>query len=72
MLRPLLILLAVLIALFLLREGLRRRRARPRPPALTRTVRCAFCGVHLPAEHALLHSDGRHYCSVEHAREDAG
>jgi hypothetical protein len=34
------------------------------------TVQCARCGIHLPADRALQHSDGRLYCSLEHARDD--
>lgn len=71
MLRLLLLTLAVWIAFVLVRDHLRRRQARrvtPSPPVTT--VRCARCGVHLPAERALQHVDGRHYCSPEHARDD--
>ncbi len=32
-------------------------------------VKCAHCGLHIPADEALLHDD-RHYCSPEH--RDAG
>lgn len=71
MLRLVLILLAVWIALVLIRDTLRRRRLRrPPPPPLVTTVQCARCGVHLPAHQALQHSDGRLYCSLEHARDD--
>jgi uncharacterized protein len=70
MLRLLLIVLAVWIALLLVRDVLRRRRGTARPPAVTATVRCAHCGVHLPEADALQHVDGRSYCSIEHARGD--
>jgi hypothetical protein len=33
-------------------------------------VQCARCGVHLPVGTAIQHVDGRHYCSVDHARDD--
>jgi uncharacterized protein len=71
MLRLVLILLAVWIALVLIRDARRRRRLRgtpPSPPVMT--VQCARCGIHLPADRALQHSDGRLYCSLEHARDD--
>jgi uncharacterized protein len=71
MLRLLLLSMAVWIAYVLVRDALRRRRVHRTPPApLVATVRCARCGVHLPAEEALQHVDGRHYCSPEHARDD--
>jgi hypothetical protein len=72
MLRLVLILLAAWIALVLIRDSVRRRRLRrpPPPPPLVTTVQCARCGVHLPAHQALQHSDGRLYCSLEHARDD--
>ena len=71
MLRLLLLSMAVWIAYLLVRDALRRRRVHhtPPPPQVT-TVRCARCGVHLPAAQALQHVDGRHYCSPEHARDD--
>ena len=71
MLRLVLISLAVWIALVLIRDTLRRRRLRDATPsAPVATVQCARCGVHLPAHLALQHSDGRRYCSLEHARDD--
>lgn len=71
MLRLLLLTLAIWIAMVLVREALRRRRARlTRPAARVSTVQCARCGIHLPANIALQHVDGRHYCSAEHARDD--
>lgn len=51
---------------FSLRRDLRRpHRAPPRPAAPAAMVRCAQCGVHLPADEAL--RDGElHYCSPAH------
>ena len=31
------------------------------------TIRCRYCGLHLPQDEAL-HIDGRSYCSEEHQR----
>jgi uncharacterized protein len=72
MIRLLLLILAIWIAFMLIRDALRRRRTRiaPRPATPVTAVQCARCGVHLPAERALQHVDGRHYCSPEHARDD--
>lgn len=33
-------------------------------------VRCAYCGVHLPASESVSLDDGRHYCGEEHRRLD--
>ncbi|RLA37964.1 MAG: hypothetical protein DRR03_01580 [Gammaproteobacteria bacterium] len=67
----LLLLLAIWIALVLIRDVLRRRRIRTTSSApVVTTVCCAHCGVHLPTHRALQHVDGRHYCSPEHARGD--
>ncbi|MDX1593270.1 MAG: PP0621 family protein [Gammaproteobacteria bacterium] len=72
MLRFLLVVLAVWIAIVLVRSAMQRRRARDggRPLAAVETVRCARCGVHVPAHRALQHVDGRHYCSPDHADGD--
>jgi ribosomal protein S26 len=71
MLRLILVLLAIWIALVLVRDALRRRRAKATPRvAVETTVRCARCGVHVPTDRALQHVDGRRYCSPEHARDD--
>ena len=71
MIRTLLLLLAIWIALVIIRDAMRRRRARNAPmDPVVATVSCARCGVHLPTHRALQHADGRHYCSPEHARDD--
>jgi uncharacterized protein len=70
MLRLLLLTLAIGIAFVLVRDALRRRNRTAQPPdPRVDTVQCARCGIHLPAEQALQHVDGRHYCSPEHARD---
>jgi uncharacterized protein len=33
-------------------------------------VRCAYCGVHVPASESVSLEDGRHYCGEEHRRLD--
>jgi uncharacterized protein len=68
----LLLILLGLIAVFFIVRVLLRQRQRPGPtvPAVheaTRTVRCAECGVHLPA-HEAIHQDGQVFCCTEHAR----
>ena len=68
--RFLLVLLAIWIALVLYRDARRRRARRRKPLPPVTTVRCARCGVHLPASAALQHIDGRSFCSPEHARGD--
>jgi uncharacterized protein len=64
--RTLLIVLAVvaiaLIARFLLRQ---RRLARPTRVTGGDMVRCAHCGLHVPAAEALS-ADGRWYCCEAH------
>ena len=71
MLRLLLMTLAVGIAFVLIRDAMRRRRTRNTTlGAPVATVRCARCGIHLPAQHAFQHADGRQFCSPEHARDD--
>jgi len=54
-----------------------RQRTKSRPKSAPRTgaprkqaetiVQCDYCGVHVPANEAI-HSLGKHWCSVEHAR----
>jgi hypothetical protein len=71
MLRTLLLLLAIWIAWVIIRDAIRRRRVRNAPMGpVVATVSCAHCGVHLPSHRALQHTDGRHYCSPEHACDD--
>lgn len=72
----LLIVVVVLAVLWFARSRGRREPppAAPRPPADPQAmVRCAHCGVHLPAQDALGGARGR-YCSAEHRRlhGDAG
>ncbi len=71
MLRTLLLLALVAVALWWLsRLGRRLRQARERSRGLRETfqpmVRCARCGVHLPATQALTGADGQPYCCAEH------
>ena len=76
----LVILLVVLFGLWLWRRGREADRAertphRPaarRPPALpNEMVRCAVCGLHLPATDALTTGDAS-FCSPEHQRQARG
>jgi uncharacterized protein len=70
--RIILIIVAVAVALFLLRRalGATKRADAPRAPADTAKgdlVACAHCGVNLPVSEARS-AGGRHYCSEEHWR----
>ena len=59
----------VFVAVWLLRRALRRLEGgeAPRERTAAELVSCAHCGMHLPRPEARL-SDGRPYCSDEHAR----
>lgn len=79
----LLVLAVVIIAIWLWRKG-RQEELRSRPPpqrtpppavgAPTEMVRCAHCGLHLPATDAIGGTTGRLYCSAAHrkAAEERG
>jgi uncharacterized protein len=68
----LLILLVILAVIWLMRRGSasshrRQREARPEGKSHARPmVECAHCGVHLPADEAVIGSEGRPYCSDAH------
>jgi uncharacterized protein len=69
----LLVLAVVVIGIWLWRKGreeeLRERappRARRSLDAPTETVRCAHCGLHLPAADAVPGGAGRVYCGAAH------
>lgn len=66
----LLIILVVLAVLWFARGRSRHDAppaAPPRPRGPQAMVRCAHCGVHLPAQDALSGAQGS-YCSAEHRR----
>ncbi|MEB0055393.1 PP0621 family protein [Variovorax sp. LG9.2] len=76
----LLVFIVLFIAIWLFRKGQREeereaaRKTRPVPPKAPPTVgapqamlRCAQCGLHLPATDAIAGPDGV-YCSVAHRR----
>lgn len=62
--RLILLALAVLVLVWLVQRALRARRESPPPAQL---VECAHCGVLVPRAEAR-GSEGRRYCSEEHAR----
>jgi uncharacterized protein len=76
MAKLLVVLLVVAVALWALlsrTRGTRRKTEEPRRPqpsdgagAAQDMVRCARCGVHLPASDAV-QAGGRSYCGAEHA-----
>ena len=75
----LLVLLAVLVLLWLLRGGLRRRMRPPAPPKSDTPqpmLSCAHCGLHLPRDEALpgrggVFCDAAHRAAFEKAHPDA-
>ncbi|MBT2302647.1 hypothetical protein J7E70_19555 [Variovorax paradoxus] len=70
----LLVLAVVFVAIWLWRKNRRdEMRSRPPPPRATPAVgapqamvRCAHCGLHLPAADAISGPDGAVYCSAAH------
>ncbi len=69
-LRSLLLLLALGAGFWLFHNWRRRLRSqhhRP-PPGEQKMLRCARCGLHVPASEAV-QRDGRDYCSADHARQ---
>lgn len=78
--KALIILLAVLVGVWLWRNGRRKdlaARAKsdpepPSPPAIPQAmVRCPVCGVHLPHADALVGRQGE-YCSAAHRQQAEG
>lgn len=73
----LLILATVALLIWLLRGGRRKTVSRAAPPRASATrevagpepmVRCAACGLHLPATDALPGPSGTMYCCADHRR----
>ncbi|VTU15876.1 PP0621 family protein [Variovorax sp. RA8] len=75
----LLVLAIILVAVWLWRkarrEELQSRTPPPPPPPAPRSIgppqamlRCAHCGLHLPASDAVRGADGTAYCSAAHRR----
>lgn len=65
----LLLLVAVGVLVWMLTARSRGGKRAPPPPGKTgpvTMVSCTHCGVHLPANEALLDSAGRHFCSEAH------
>jgi uncharacterized protein len=74
--RALLVLLAVAAGVWLWRRG-RRVSATPGTPPEPAgqpqpMLRCARCGVHLPANSAVMDHQGLAYCCPAHRRQTAG
>ena len=74
----LLVIAIVWVAFVIWRNGRRREveRAAPPPPPATplppqAMLRCAHCGLHLPASDSLPGKDGKVYCSAAHRQADA-
>ncbi|MBU0498557.1 MAG: hypothetical protein KJ558_10335 [Gammaproteobacteria bacterium] len=67
--RTLLFILAIFIAITIIRHlwGQRGRRAPPAPSAPETMVRCDHCGLFMPRREAI-EAQGRLYCCEEHRR----
>lgn len=65
LLRLIFIALAVWVIVALVRNYLRRPAPPRQPPRIGTIVRCAKCGLHVPAGEALV-KDERYYCSATH------
>lgn len=70
MAKIILLVLGLLLAYWILKGYRRRIDSAETPPvdAAEDMVRCERCGVHLPRSESLA-AQGKHYCSVEHRRE---
>jgi uncharacterized protein len=71
--RTLLVLLAIAGVVWIVAR-LRRQRAVPPPenkPMVARMIRCAHCGLHVPAKEAVEGPDGW-YCSASHRDRGPG
>lgn len=75
----LLVLVVLWVAFAIWRNGRRREAERDAPPAPRpggalagpqAMIRCAHCGLHLPATDALPGKDGKAYCSAAHRQAD--
>ena len=73
----LLVLVVLWVAFMLWRSGRRRDVERAKPPPSSNTlsapqamIRCAHCGLHLPAADVLPGKDGKVYCSAAHRQAD--
>jgi len=71
--RPLLILLALMAAVWLWRSrqrpGTKASAAiQPEPPKPLEMVRCSRCGVHLPGNEVVIGERGA-YCSLDHRQQ---
>lgn len=72
----LLVLVVIWVAFMLWRSGRRREVERSAPPpsdapSLPQAmIRCAHCGLHLPAADALSGKGGKAYCSAAHRQAD--
>jgi len=67
--KAVLVLLAVLVGVWLWRQGRLKARAAQTPaptPAPLAMVRCTHCGLHLPQSEVLLDTQGQPYCSAAH------
>lgn len=65
----LLLLILIGVALYLVFTRIGRSRAAPKSPPVRdgEMVRCAHCGLHVPADEGVA-ADGRIYCCEEHRR----
>jgi len=75
----LLVFAVVFVAIWIWRKNRREEmRSRPPPPAPRAVeapqamLRCAHCGLHLPAADAISGPDGAVYCSAAHRQAGSG
>lgn len=71
--RLLLLIIAIWLAVMIVRHFWRAQRATRTPRSLPEQdmVRCAQCGLHLPKQDAL-EAQGRYYCSKQHLLNGSG
>ncbi|MEJ2345037.1 MAG: PP0621 family protein [Gammaproteobacteria bacterium] len=67
MVRSIVLIVAIWLAITIIRQMLRNQRPEPKPRSLPtgNMVRCAHCGLHIPQDEALRNGED-YYCSERH------